>query len=185
LPSQGTTLHPVDLAADSSVRFSDTSFDSGDKESADAQTEQWRNYVTKTGRLTGYIYSSRKNSPVKEESRKEIWKPAFSLNSTETIHAFHPSLNWSATDGLHNCSVNAKPKKRCSTAVHDCSQKSLTVETCKGTMCNTLIPRYIVISLDTGHKEQTPLCGSPIKAISPKHITDVEVKEDRIKMYKR
>ena len=129
-----TGIHPVD----SHASLSDTSFDSGD-ESAVTQTEQWRNYATKTGRLTGYIYSSRKNSPVKDESRKEIWKPAFSLNSTGTIHAFYPSLNQSSTDGYHNCTVNVKTRNRHSTANSDeklSGQNSPTTEACK-----SILPR--------------------------------------------
>jgi len=133
--SFGSSTHTVDLAVDSSASFIDSTFDSSDEESAITQTEQWRNYVTKTGRLTGYIYNSRKKSPVKDgRSRKEIWKPAFSLNSTGTIHAFYPSLNQSATDGHHNCTVNAKPKNRHSTAVNDeisRGQTSPTIEACK------------------------------------------------------
>ena len=131
--SFGSSTHTVDLAVDSSAGFSDTS--SGDEELAVTQTEQWRNYVTKTGRLTGYINSSRKISPVKDgRSRKETWKPAFSLNSTGTIHAFYPSLNQSATDGHHNCTVNTKPKNRRSIAVNNeisSSQTSPTIEACK------------------------------------------------------
>ena len=45
-----TGIHPVD----SDVSLSDTSFDSGDE--AVTHTEQWRNYVTKTGILSNRLY---------------------------------------------------------------------------------------------------------------------------------
>lgn len=141
-----TDIYPTD----GNVSLNDSSFNSCDEESLLGQTEQWRKYVTKTGRLTGYIYSSRKNSPVKDGSRKEIWKPAFSLNNTGTIHAFYPSLNQSATDNYHNFTAWAKEGARHSIAVSDeksCTQKSHSVEACK-CMRLTLIETYRSILLN-------------------------------------
>ena len=69
--------------------------------------EKWRHYVTKTGRLTGYLIKARSTTSPAKNERKEVWKPAFSLNTTGSLNTNYPSLNQSAaceigSNGLNN-----------------------------------------------------------------------------------
>jgi len=75
-------------------------------------SENWRHYITKTGRLAGYLSKTRNFTSPSESERKEIWKPAFSLNTTSSINTNYPSLNQSATYEISSHGLNKKSKVR-------------------------------------------------------------------------
>ena len=74
--------------------------------------EKWRHYVTKTGRLTGYLNKTRNCTSSSKSERKEVWKPAFSLNTTSSNNTNYPSLNQSANYEISSYGLNEKTKTR-------------------------------------------------------------------------
>ena len=74
--------------------------------------EEWRHYVTKTGRLTGYLINTRNGVPTSKNERKEIWKPAFSQNNTSSLNTNYPSLNQSATCEVDGYGLNTRTRTR-------------------------------------------------------------------------
>lgn len=74
----------------------------------DHHSENWRHYVTKTGRLTGYLNKTRNFVSSSKSERKEIWKPAFSLNTTSSVNTNYPSLNQSAIYEISSHELNEK-----------------------------------------------------------------------------
>ena len=77
---------------------------------ASSHTEEWRHYVTKTGRLTGYLINTRNGVPSSKNEGKEIWKPAFSQNGTSSLNTNYPSLNQSAKCELDSYGLKTKTK---------------------------------------------------------------------------
>lgn len=73
-----------------------------------SEEDRWRHYVTKTGRLTGYLTKTRNHVSPSKSERKEIWKPAFSMNTTTSIYANYPSLNESAICEISNLGLHEK-----------------------------------------------------------------------------
>ena len=72
--------------------------------------EKWRHYVTKTGRLTGYLIKTRSSTSPTKNERKEVWKPAFSLNTTGSLNTNYPSLNQSAAHEINDNGLNSNAR---------------------------------------------------------------------------
>ena len=96
-PSKNVSVHNSSKCDDHSHRI-----DSSRGNLTSDHSEKWRHYVTKTGRLTGYLIKARNCTSSSKNERKEVWKPAFSLNTTGSLNTNYPSLNQSAVCELNN-----------------------------------------------------------------------------------
>ena len=98
-PSKNVSVH------DSKHLDTDNRSDSSGGNLRSDHSEKWRHYVTKTGRLTGYLIKTRNCTSSSKNEGKEIWKPAFSLNTTSSLNTYYPSLHHSAVCGLNDKTI--------------------------------------------------------------------------------
>lgn len=89
--------------------------------------EKWRHYATKTGQLSGYLINARNCTTSSKSKGKEVWKPAFSLNTTSSLITNYPSLNQSATAEIISSSKNTRAR-----ITEDSRDDGITLETTKG-----------------------------------------------------
>lgn len=149
---------------DKHLQFDDDSRLSKSSETSN-HTEKWRHYVTKTGRLTGYLIKTRNSLSPSKNERKEVWKPAFSLNTTSSLNTNYPSLNQSASE------VDSYDKTR-TRIMNNANVDDKTFEQLKE---------------DEYDDSYDGLAVSPTSVHSPvkKNVTNAEVMEDERKRLQR
>ena len=168
---------------DKHLQFDDDSRLSKSSETSN-HTEKWRHYVTKTGRLTGYLIKTRNSLSPSKNERKEVWKPAFSLNTTSSLNTNYPSLNQSASE------VDSYDKTR-TRIMNNANVDDKTFEQLKGRLVaiqqsdSTLVVYFI--TEDEYDDSYDGLAVSPTSVHSPvkKNVTNAEVMEDERKRLQR
>lgn len=174
------TINNKHLQFDDDSRLSKSS----EKNLTSNHTEKWRHYVTKTGRLTGYLIKTRNSLSPSKNERKEVWKPAFSLNTTSSLNTNYPSLNQSATG-----EVDSYDKTR---IMNNANVDDKTFEQLKGWLVAIQqSDSTLVILFYTTEEEYDDsydgLAVSPTSVYSPvkKNVTNAEVMEDERKRLQR
>ena len=76
------------------------------------EANQWQEYHTRTGQLTGYLQYKQRQTPRPSASERSIpWKPAFSANSPQSHHSNYPSLGESSSIHLKGSTSYSPPLK--------------------------------------------------------------------------